>query len=120
MPEDFPLTFTDVLTDPKNQFRDFKFEALPLSEDGEMIWYERQTPLKFRGLSNWAPTEPPLAGQPLPKGAKDGLSRYYYIITPSNFHFGTQYYDQNKAFIEQDVGYRLLKYEMLSPMYNGK
>lgn len=120
VPEDFGRTLDDILRDPKEQFKEFQFENLALSKDGEVVWYERLTPLKFHGRSNWAPTEEPIDIEPASKAVREGVSRYYYIITPGNFHYGTEYYDKNRNFIEKDRGYRLLKSQMLSNAYNGR
>ena len=114
-PEDFKYSMADILADPKGLFKEFYFDDLLLSETGEKVWYIRQSPLKYYGISNWIDTEE----HPRPD-LKNGFNRDYYIVAPSNYHFGKEYYTKEKKTVGKTRGARLIRQQMLSEAYNGR
>lgn len=114
-PDDFEYSIDDILTNPIKLFKEFNFEKLPLSETGETVWYERQSLLRYNGMSNWIPIEKTPRAD-----LENGFKRDYYTITPEVYHFGKEYYNKDKELVVRTKGARLVKQQMLSKDYHGK
>ncbi len=103
VPETFTATIPEILAKPQEIFKNFDFENLKLAETGEVVYYERKTPLKYEGISVLRKTNSKAEER------QGGFDADYYSVTPEQYQFGIAYYTRDKEPIARTRGERLVK-----------
>lgn len=116
LPDGFATSTTipRILAKPETLFKDFDFEELKPSKTGEIVYYDRKSPLEYHGVSRWTDsksTNPERAG---------GYDADYYIVTPERYVFGKEVYNREKKFLGRTRGERLVKEARVQPQYIGR
>ncbi|MGH1334724.1 MAG: hypothetical protein ACRBFS_01245 [Aureispira sp.] len=110
VPEDFSVTIPELLSTPKELFKDFDFKNLKAMED--KVYYVRQNPLKYIGTS-------PLR----PQGKAEDDKKYaceYYVITPERYTFSVAFYNDKKEMVDRSQEELLFKEAMVALQYIGQ
>lgn len=113
-PQGFDYSLEQLLQEPIALFKEFNFEKLPLSETGELVYYKRETPLKYIGHSRWVETK---SKNPKREG---GYDSDYYLVTPGLYSFATSAYDKERVYLGRSQGARLIRQLMLSTTYSHR
>lgn len=116
IPEGFAsdVTIPQILAKPEVVFKDFNFEGLQPSKTGEIVYYDRKSPLEYHGVSRWTDSK---STNPDREG---GYDADYYVVTPEKYVFGIEVYNRDKKFLGRTRGERLVKEARVQPEYIGR
>lgn len=111
VPDNFTATITEIINKPEAVFRDFAFNQLKLSSSGEKVYYERKTPLEYRGISSLNST---VSNNPEEEG---GYDVDYYLVSHELYVFGKYFYNKEKKLLGRTQGEYLVKEAMVRSQY---
>ncbi len=81
------------------------------AETGEIIYYERQSPLEYKGTSAFRKINTKR------EDLQGGFAADYYSIKPELLRFGVTYYNRDKERITASKGEHLVKKAMVLPEF---
>lgn len=110
-PKDFSKKITEIVKDPRGAFKEVNFKKMKLSSNSRVIYYVRQTPLKYLGESN-------LNNAKNPKN-KDGYEAFYYTVNIGKIEVGVRGYNKDKAKIGESKPEWLVKEAMINTKWLG-
>lgn len=109
VPEGFTVNLNQNVNEIKASFDEIEWHKLKVSERYGTIYYVRQTPIKFLGLSSV------YLDQKMKSNANVAYARKYFSVEYDNILFGTKVYDKDKKFISDLFPDRFLKLAEVHP-----
>lgn len=95
VPDNFKVSLRDVKKNTKSMFDQIDFKKLVEIPDNESVLYTRENPLHFKGESSYY-KDP---------NQKDSYVKSYYDISPKDYNFTVQVFDNNKKIIPNKAAY---------------
>ncbi len=111
VPANFDVSLAKIVANPTGAFKDFDFKLLKPEPSGEVITYERENLLKYKGVSSLRPTES------TDENRVNGYDGEYYEVTPELYIFSRVGYTPNRELIGNAEEERMVKIAKIKSSY---